>query len=262
MAKGPGPSFNWIVATVTNTGDTAREAVITIPGPGLCRVGLPAGEAVGARALQRGADGRGHARPAAGAGRERLSAEPACGRHRGHRLRDDGGGGSPVTLWQREAYDSRKDYLSFFRGALLGVSVLLAAALFALYGFRARAVFPVAGGFALSAVAFMMLEAGHLPDLLARLSIPGLDLQILRAVIEGLMAAFLLLLLGVLSELRARVARGAATLLMTLGGLAFALPIYGFADPLMAIDAGARRLRRDAHCWVSSSSSCCGAWAR
>ena len=138
--------------------------------------------------------------------------------------------------------------------------MLLAAALFTLYGFRARAVFPVAGGFALSAVAFMMLEAGHLPDLLARLSIPGLDLQILRALIEGLMAAFLLLLLGVLSEL-GRVSRAAGTLLMTLGGLAFALPIYGFADPMMAITL-ARASSPRPHCWVSSSSSCCGAWAR
>ena len=57
----------------------------------------------------------------------------------------------PGHAWQRDAYDARKDYLSFFRGALLGVSVLLAAALFALYGFRARALFPVAGGFALAA---------------------------------------------------------------------------------------------------------------
>ena len=68
-----------------------------------------------------------------------------AGRHRGHRLRDDGAGAPPVTLWQREAYDARKDYLSFFRGALLGVSVLLAAALFALYGFRARAAVPGGG---------------------------------------------------------------------------------------------------------------------
>jgi diguanylate cyclase (GGDEF)-like protein len=144
-----------------------------------------------------------------------------------------GRGLAPITIWQRDGFDSRKDYLSFFRGALLGISVLLTVALFALYGFRARALFPVAGGFAVAATAFMMLEAGHLAELLEGLAIPGFSLQVLRAVVEGAMAAFLLLLLGVLSELQ-RVSRAGGTLLITLGGLAFALPIYGFADPMMA----------------------------
>ena len=40
MAKGPGPTFNWIVATVTNSGDTAREAVITIPDQGFAGSGF------------------------------------------------------------------------------------------------------------------------------------------------------------------------------------------------------------------------------
>jgi diguanylate cyclase (GGDEF)-like protein len=56
---------------------------------------------------------------------------------------------------------------------------------------------------------------------------------VLRAIVEGSMAAFLLLLLGVLSELE-RVSRAAGMLLMTLGGLALALPIYSFADPFTA----------------------------
>ena len=137
------------------------------------------------------------------------------------------------TLWQRDAYDAKKDYFSFFRGALLGVSVLLALALFALYGFRSRAVFPVAGGFAVASIAFMMFEAGHLPSIIEAASLQGLDLQSARAVIEGAMAAFLLLLLATLSELQ-RIWRLAGNLLLVLGGLAFAIPIYGFAEPLLA----------------------------
>jgi hypothetical protein len=138
-----------------------------------------------------------------------------------------------ITLWQREAYDAKKDYLAFFRGALLGVSMLLATALFALYGFRSRAVFPVAGGFAVSSVAFMMFEAGHLQSLLAAASLQALNLQTARAMIEGSMAAFLVLLLATLSELQ-RVSRMAGNLLLVLGGLAFAIPIYGFAEPVLA----------------------------
>ncbi len=138
-----------------------------------------------------------------------------------------------IALWQRDAYDAKKDYFSFFRGALLGVSMLLAIALFALYGFRARAVFPVAGGFALSSVAFMMFEAGHLPSVVEAAALQALTLQSARAVIEGAMAGFLLMLLATLSDLP-RLSRTAGNLLLVAGGLAFAIPIYGFAEPMIA----------------------------
>jgi diguanylate cyclase (GGDEF)-like protein len=139
----------------------------------------------------------------------------------------------PVMLWQREAYDTRKDYLSFFRGALLGVSMLLVVALFALYGFRARALYPVAGGFALSAVAFMLLDAGHLERLISAAASPGLDLQFIRAAIETAMAGFLLLLLAMLSGLL-RLSRSGGLALLLAGVLTFGLIAYAFSDPLMA----------------------------
>jgi PAS domain-containing protein len=139
----------------------------------------------------------------------------------------------PVTLWQRAAYDGHKDFASFFRGALLGISVLIALALFALYGFRARAVFPVAGGFALAAIGFMLFEAGHLTVVLAQFGITGFTLQVLRAVIEGLMAGFLLLLLAMLADLP-RISHMAGNLLLAVACLAFAIPIYGVAEPLIA----------------------------
>lgn len=138
-----------------------------------------------------------------------------------------------AILWQREAFDGRKDYQSFFRGAILGVSLLLALAMFALYGFRSRSVFPVAGGLALASLAFMMLEAGHLPPVIDMLAVNGLDIQVARAIIEGSMAAFLILLLATLSELP-RVSQLPGNLVMILGALAFAVPIYGFAQPLLA----------------------------
>ena len=68
---------------------------------------------------------------------------------------------------------------------------LLAIALFALYGFRSRAVFPVAGGFAVSCVAFMMFEAGHLPSVVEVAALQALSLETARVVIEGAMAALM-----------------------------------------------------------------------
>jgi diguanylate cyclase (GGDEF)-like protein/PAS domain S-box-containing protein len=233
MAQGPGPRFNWLVAAMSNSADGPREAVISLPHQRFAGSGFLLLKPAGLRLFSAKVSGDARidlmeqpgetayavslpARSSAAIAFELVDANPAA-----------------VTIWQRDAFDSRKDYLSFFRGALLGVSVLMAVTLFVLYGFRARALFPVAGGFALAATAFMMLEAGHLPELLSDLDIPGYNLQVLRACVEGLMAAFLLLLLGSLSELQ-RVSRVAGTLLMSLGGLAFALPIYGFADPMMA----------------------------
>jgi diguanylate cyclase (GGDEF)-like protein len=232
-AQGPGPRFNWLMAALSNTADAPREAVISIPHQRFPGSGFLPLKPAGPRLFSVSMTGVGTIELMEVPGETAYVVSLPAGGTAAIAFEMAGRGLAPFTLWQRDAFESRKDYLSFFRGALLGISVLLTVALFALYGFRARALFPVAGGFAVAATAFMMLEAGHLPEILAGLAIPGFSLQVLRAVVEGTMAAFLLLLLGVLSELQ-RVSRAGGTLLITLGGLAFALPIYGFADPMMA----------------------------
>jgi diguanylate cyclase (GGDEF)-like protein/PAS domain S-box-containing protein len=232
-AQGPGPRHNWLVAALTNSADAPREAVISIPHQRFPGSGFLALKPAGPRLFSASLTGQGTMELLEVPGETAYVVSlPARGRA-AVAFEMTGPALAPVTIWERDSFDSRKDYLSFFRGALLGISVLLTVALFALYGFRSRALFPVAGGFAMAATAFMMLEAGHLQDLLTWLAVPGFSMQVLRAVVEGLMAAFLLLLLGVLSELE-RVSRVSGMLLITLGGLAFALPIYGFADPMTA----------------------------
>ena len=239
-ALGPGPTFNWVVAAISNTASTPREAVISVPLQGFSGSGFLPLRFAGPRiySVQAGGAAQIEVVPVPSESAYLLTLPPGGRAAVAFELLEPGP--LPVTIWQREAFDGRKDYLSFFRGALLGVSVLLAVALFGLYGFRARGVFPVAGGFALTCIAFMLLEGGHLPGLLAQLPLPGLDPQVVRAVVEGLMAAFLLLLLGFLSDLQ-RVSRTAGSVLLALGGLAFMLPVYGLADPIMAT-MGARAL--------------------
>ena len=239
-ALGPGPTFNWVVAAITNTASTPREAVISIPQQGFTGSGFLPLRFAGPRiySVQAGGAAKIEAVPVPSESAYLVTLPPGGRAAVAFELLE--AGPLPVTIWQREAFDGRKDYLSFFRGALLGVSVLLALALFGLYGFRSRGVFPVAGGFALACIGFMLLEGGHLPGLLARLSLPGIDPQVIRAVVEGLMAAFLLLLLGFLSDVQ-RVSRTAGSVLLALGGLAFMLPVYGLADPIAAT-MGARAL--------------------
>ena len=232
-AKGPGPQFRWVAAGFTNTGPEPRDVVITIPSQGFLGSGFMPLRRVGNRIISHNLAGPIElvSMPMLGESAYAFTLAPNTTAAIAFEIAD--GSVPAFTLWQRDAYDAKKDYFSFFRGALLGVSVLLALALFALYGFRSRAVFPVAGGFAVASVAFMMFEAGHLPSVVEAASLQGLDLQSARAIIEGAMAAFLLLLLATQSELQ-RISRMAGNLLLVLGGLAFAIPIYGFAEPLLA----------------------------
>ena len=231
-AKGPGPLFNWVAAGLTNSSKEERSAVIAIPQQGFTGSGFIPMRSVGPRVYSAVLTGAGEIEPLLTPGETAylITLPPGGSASVAFEVT---GGPLPATLWQREAYDARKDYLSFFRGALLGVSVLLAIALFALYGFRAKALFPVAGGFALSAVGFMLLDAGHLVSFIAGFAIPGFNLQVVRAVIESAMAGFLLLLLVMLSDL-IRLSRTGGYILLLASALTFGLILYAFTNPLLA----------------------------
>ncbi len=233
-ALGPGPSFRWVAVGFTNSSAEPRTVIVSMPFQGFSGsrllnpryAGPKIYNVVGAGELEI----QSLAVPADNAFLFTLKPKQTAA----IAFEMTGGDVPSLTMWQREAFDARKDWLSFFRGALLGVAALLTIALFALYGFRARAVFPVAGGFAASAFAFMTLETGHLLPLVGSLDLEALNAQTTRAIVEGSLAAFLILLLASLSDLQ-RVSRLGGNLLFMLGGLAFAIPIYGFAEPLIAV---------------------------
>lgn len=231
-ARGPGPVFHWVAAAFTNRSQDPVSVVLSIPHQGFTGSGFYPPRLVGPRVYgtTEAGDGQlGGLPPVPGESAYLLSLPPGGTTSVAFEVT---GGVVPLTMWQRAAFDAHKDFTSFFRGALLGISVLIALALFALYGFRARALFPVAGGFALAAIGFMLLEAGHLTVLTGLWGMSGFALQVLRAVIEGLMAGFLLLLLAMLADL-SRLSRMAGNLLLIAACLAFAIPIYGAADPML-----------------------------
>ena len=231
-AQGPGPVFNWVAAGLVNSSQEDRSVVVSIPQQGFTGSGFIPMRRAGPRIYSAALTGAGQIEPLRTPGEAAylVTLPPGGSASIAFEVTD---GTPPATLWQREAYDARKDYLSFFRGALLGVSILLCLALFGLYGFRARALFPVAGGFALSALAFMLLDAGHLGRFVAASGGPGLDLQLVRAAIETSMAGFLVLLLLMLSDLM-RLSRKAGYLLLLAGILTFGLIVYAFGNPLLA----------------------------
>ncbi len=233
QSKGPGPRFRWAAAGFRNGSNAARDVVITVPERGFVGSGFFPLKRAGSRVVSNVAAGpiRLDILPVVGQGAYAFTLPP--GRTAAIAFETTELPLKGVSLWQRSDFDARKDYLAFFRGALLGVAVLLTVAIFALYGFRSRTVFLAAGGFAMASTGFMVLEAGHLPSILAVLDIPALDLQAARAIIEGAMAGFLILLLVLISELH-RLARMAGNLLLMAGGLAFAVPVYGLAEPALA----------------------------
>jgi diguanylate cyclase (GGDEF)-like protein/PAS domain S-box-containing protein len=231
-AQGGGPLYNWVAAGFANSGGEPRSVVLAVPQQGLTGSGFYPARLAGPRVISATLAGDGRLEPLQVPGENAflLTMPPGGSASVAFEVTP---GPLPVSLWQRDAYDSHKDYLSFFRGALLGVSVLIALALFLLHSFRARAVFPVAGGFAVAAIGFLLFEAGHLTPLVSYLSLPVFNMQVLRGVIEGLMAAFLIMLLAMLSDLP-RLSRLAGNLVLLVGALALAIPIYAFAEPLMA----------------------------
>ncbi|MFM8746152.1 MAG: EAL domain-containing protein [Aestuariivirga sp.] len=231
-AQGAGPLYNWVAAGFLNSGAEPRTVVLAVPQQGITGSGFYPARLAGQRVISAAVAGDGRLEPLQVPGENAflLTLPPGGSAAVAFEVTP---GPLPVILWQRDAYDTHKDYLSFFRGALLGVSVLIALALFLLHGFRARLLFPVAGGFAVASIGFLLLEAGHLTPVVGYLSPPALTMPVLRAVIEGLMAAFLILLLAMLSDLP-RLSRLAGNLVLLAGGLALAIPIYAFAEPLMA----------------------------
>jgi diguanylate cyclase (GGDEF)-like protein len=232
-ATGRGPLHRWAVFGLVNRGEAPQDLVIDVPHQGFAGSGILWPKPPGGRIVS-----------IVTAGKIALQALPSAG-HDVYGLKlapaetaaiafEIGNANQPVmTLWQREAYEAQEDSYSFFRGALLGIAMLLAAGMIVLYAIRSRAVFLTAAGFAFSSVGFIAIEAGHFPAFAGVMQVPGFTLLEARAVVEGLMAAFLILYLVSFADLR-RAMPVTGNLVLLAGGLAFALPVYGLAEPAQA----------------------------
>ena len=141
--------------------------------------------------------------------------------------------GTPnATLWERDSFDSLSRSIAFFRGAILGVAVLLSLSMLLLYTTRARASFLSGGIFALASVAFVAMEAGYFAQ--ARKLFFGFEISPAeaRGVIESVMSMGLLLCLTALADLR-RTAPVLRNIFVGLAVVGAALPVYAFVDPLL-----------------------------
>ena len=225
------PSYHWRILTLVNTGKIPKNLIVVIdhqkfagsrllyplnPGSVVASI-AHTGSVAPARISALGQDAYS------------LVLEPSANLSLGLEMT---GTAPSALLWERDAFDSLSRSIAFFRGAILGVAVLLSVSMLLLYTTRARASFLSGGILALASVAFVALEAGYFAQ--ARKLFLGFAVSPAeaRAVIESLMAVGLLLCLTALADLR----RTVPLLRNVFVGLALAgaaLPVYAFVDPLL-----------------------------
>jgi len=238
-AKGRGPLHRWAVLGLINRGTAIQHLVIDIPYRGFAGSGIFWPQPPGSRVESHAIAGDAALQSVSSVGRDVYGLVLAPDQSVSVAFEIADLGQPDMTLWQREAYETQEDSYAFFRGALLGIAMLLTAGMIMLYVTRPRAVFLAAAGFAFSSVGFIALESGHFPVFAGLLQMPGFTLVEARAAVEGLMAAFLILCLVSYAGLR-RTMPVAGNLILLAGVLAFALPVYGLVEPALA--AGIARL--------------------
>ncbi|MGE4253265.1 MAG: diguanylate cyclase, partial [Parvibaculaceae bacterium] len=232
-AKGREPVHRWIVVTLTNSAAQARDVVVATPHQGFAGSGIFWPKPIGSRIQNVVAAGQAAIAPlrVINADAFALRIEPKGRVTVAMELTRTGL--DEIELWQRVAFDAKAEQAGFYRGVLLGIAMLLGVVALSLYAVRTIAVFPFASVFIWSAIAFIALESGYLPqvnDLLPKDYELGPEI---RAVIEGLMVVGLILCLVAFADLRRR--RPVAwNVLLLAAGLLLALPIYGWFEPARA----------------------------
>ncbi|WP_119271918.1 EAL domain-containing protein [Taklimakanibacter deserti] len=232
-AKGSEPVHRWVVATLTNSGTEARDVVVATPHQGFAGSGILWPKPIGSRIQNVVAAGQATIAPMRVINSDAfaLRIEPKGRVTVAMELTRTGL--DEIEVWQRNAFDAKAEQNGFYRGVLLGIAMLLGVIALSLYAVRTIAVFPFASVFIWSAIAFIALESGYLPqinDLLPKEYELGPEI---RAVIEGLMVVGLILCLVAFADLRRR--RPVAwNILLLAAGLLLALPVYGWFEPAYA----------------------------
>jgi diguanylate cyclase (GGDEF)-like protein/PAS domain S-box-containing protein len=140
---------------------------------------------------------------------------------------------SSLSLWQRNAFEAQAGEYAFFRGVVLGIAMLIGIAIVSFFIVRQRAVFLAASLFAWASVLFLAIEAGYLPNLQKWLGLGPEGGQRMRAMVESMMLAGVILCLSTFLELRKRMpVLGVA--LMVCSALAAGLAAYGWYEPSVA----------------------------
>jgi len=233
-ARGTGPIYRWAVFTLHNPGPLPRELVITAPHQRFVASQvlwpLPEGSRVVGLATS---DGKA-VLPLASPGADSFALTIPPDATTSYVLEVSATGLDRLSLWDRGAFHAAADRHAFFRGLVLGISILLGIGCICLFIVRPQAEFPAAALFGWPAIAFLVIETGYLPTVLAKFpSLAGSEGS-LRAFTEGLMLAGVIAMLVSFLDLRRRMP-AAGMALVAGGAVAVGLAFYGWFEPRLAV---------------------------
>jgi diguanylate cyclase (GGDEF)-like protein/PAS domain S-box-containing protein len=239
QAKGPGPVHRWVVFSLLNPDAVPHDLVIVSPHQGFVGSGFlwPKREGTRLFAVQNSAGNGPLPLQALGVDALAFRIDPNSSETFALELSPAGLNG--LSLWQRNAFEAQVGEHAFFRGVVLGIAMLLGIAIISFFIVRQRAVFLAASLFAWASVIFLTIEAGYLPDLQKWLSLGAEGGQRIRAVVESMMLAGVILCLSTFLELRKRMPL-LGLILMVCAALAAGLAAYGWYQP--AISSGIARI--------------------
>ncbi len=225
------PPFQWNIFVLTNTSAVPRELVLTVNHQKFAGSGFLHPNAPGSVVLSMVQTGAVQPPELSAPGEDAYGfvIEPSSSKSIAIQI---AAAPQNVVLWDRVFYDQQTRSSSFFRGAILGIAMLLGLSMVLLYTARARSEFISGSLFAAAALAFMLLETGYFPQ--SRKVLAGIEVTPaeVRGVAESLLAISLLFFLTALPDLR-RTSSRLRNALLAISALGLLLPVYGFVDPLL-----------------------------
>lgn len=233
QAKGPESLHRWVVFSLLNPDKVPHDLVIVSPHQGFVGSGFLWPKREGSR-LYGVQNSAGHeALPLKALSVDALAFRIDPNSSQTFALELTPAGLNDLSLWQRNAFEAQAGEYAFFRGVVLGIAMLLGIAIVSFFIVRQRAVFLAASLFAWASVMFLAIEAGYLPDIQKWFSLGPQGGQRLRAVVESMMLAGVILCLSTFLELRKRIPV-LGTILMVFAALAAGLAAYGWYEPAIA----------------------------
>ena len=162
-ARTPRSHYRWAVFSLINPDKTERVLVLDIPDHGFVGSGVLLPKPPSGRTIAVNLSNGNH--PIALKVRAHQSFEFSVGpgKHLSVSMELAPGIIDEVRLWNKVAFDTQIANNALFDGVIIGVSLLVAVAIFTLAIVKKQIVFFAVGTFALSAIGFLMLNAGFVP---------------------------------------------------------------------------------------------------
>src|SRR5687767_9704160 len=230
QARGPGPLHRWVVFSLLNPDSVPHDLVIVSPHQGFVGSGFIWPNREGSRLYGIESNTGSEPLPLRALSVDALAFRIDPNASQTFALELTPAGLNGLSLWQRNAFEAQAGEYAFFRGVVLGIAMLLGIAILSFFIVRQRAVFLAASLFAWASVLFLAIEAGYLPDIQKWFSLGPQGGQRLRAVVESMMLAGVILCLSTFLELRKRIPL-LGTILMVFAALAAGLAAYGWYEP-------------------------------